>query len=275
MLKLRWSLAAAVALVAFLTLGSSLAGAAPWRPQANLTVRVTATPGPVAVGANLTYTVTVRNWGRRQAGNVIVRDRLPASVTLVSATPSQGTCSGTTVVSCSLGMLPRMAVARVTLVVQPTQAGRIVNIATVNANRPDRARWNNRASVATIVGSAVNLGLSLAATPRPATLNQPLTYTLTVRDLSSVEATNVTLTNRIPVRSTFVSATPSQGSCTGDAMVSCALGTLAGGASAQVTIVVTPTGVGWLTNRASVRSEELDANRRNNTRFTTVRVRAA
>jgi uncharacterized repeat protein (TIGR01451 family) len=275
MLKLRWSLAAVLALAALVTLGTSLAGAAPWRAQANLTVRVAATPGPVAVGANLTYTLTVRNFGPRGAGNVIVRDRLPANVTFVSAAASQGSCSGTSVVSCSLGRLTRGAVATVTIVVQPTQAGRIVNTATVNANKLDRARWNNRASVATTVGPVANLGLSLAATPRPATLNQPLTYTLTVRNLSASEATNVLLTNRIPMRSTFVSATPSQGSCTGGAVVSCSLGTLAPQSSAQVTIVVTPTAVGHLTNRASVKSDVSDPNRFNNARSTTVRVRAA
>jgi uncharacterized repeat protein (TIGR01451 family) len=275
MLKIRWSLAAALALAALVTVGTSVASAAPWRTQANLTVRVAASPRPVAVGSNLTYTLTVRNWGPRQARNVVVRDRLPANVTFVSAAASQGSCTGTSVVTCSLGRLARGAMATVTIVVQPTQAGRIVNTATVNATQLDRARWNNRASVATIVGPAANLGLSLAATPRPATVNQPLTYTLTVRNLSTVEATNVMLSNRIPLRSTFVSATSSQGSCTGGAIVSCSLGTLAAQSSAQVTIVVTPTAAGNLTNRASVKSNERDPNRFNNVRSTTVRVRAA
>ena len=138
----------------------------------------------------------------------------------------------------------------------------------------DQAMWNNQASHTTIVGAAANLGLSLAATPRPATVGQPLTYTLTARNLSAVEATNVVLTNRIPLRSTLVSATPSQGSCSGTASVTCALGTLAPGATAQVTIVVQPTAAGYLTNRASVKSDAVDPYRFNNNRSTTVRVHA-
>jgi hypothetical protein len=42
-----------------------------------------------------------------------------------------------------------------------------------------------------------------------------------------------------------------------------------------VTIVVTPTSVGYLTNRASLKSDERDPNRFNNARTTTIRVRAA
>lgn len=45
MLKFRWSLAAVLTLAALVTLGTSVAGAAPWRAQANLTVRVAASPG--------------------------------------------------------------------------------------------------------------------------------------------------------------------------------------------------------------------------------------
>jgi trimeric autotransporter adhesin len=274
MLKLHWGLAAALASIAVLTFGTSLAGAAKNGAQANVTVRLAASPQPTAVGANLTYTLTVRNWGPQRARDVVVRDRLPAGVTFVSAEASKGACSGTTVVSCSLGALRQGAVAQVKIVVQTTQAGRIVNTANVRSAQRDQARWNNQASLATMVGPAANLGLSLAATPRPATVGQPLTYTLTVRNLSTVDATNVTLTNRIPVRSTLVSVTPSQGSCTGTAPIACALGTVAAGGSAQVSIIVQPTAAGYLTNRASVKSDLRDPYRFNNSRSTTVRARA-
>ena len=274
MLKIRWGLAAALAVTATLALGTSLAGAAPYRGQANVTIRVSG-PSSVAAGANVTYTLTVRNWGPQRARGVLVRDRLPTGATFVSATASQGSCSGTSVLLCSLGGLPRGALARVTIVAVAPGAGRIVNRASVSSNQRDLAIWNNNASLATIVGQAADLGLALRATPRPATVGQPLTYTLVVRNRSSVDASNVVVTDRLPARSTFVSATASQRSCTGTGPVTCALGTLAAGATAQIMVVVQPNAVGYITSRASVKGAELDPNRANNSRSTTVRVRPA
>ena len=188
MLKFRWGLAVALASIAALTIGTSLGGAARARAQANVTVRIAASSQTTAAGSNLTYTLTVRNFGPQRAPGVVVRDRLPARVAFVSAESTKGTCSGTAVVSCLLGTLRPGAVQQVKIVVQTTAAGRIVNTATVRSMLRDQAMWNNQASHTTIVGAAANLGLSLAATPRPATVGQPLTYTLTARNLSGVEA---------------------------------------------------------------------------------------
>jgi uncharacterized repeat protein (TIGR01451 family) len=274
MLKTRWTLAAALAVTGLLVVGTSLAGAARFRAQADVTVHV-AGPSTAAAGANVTYTLTVRNWGPQRARGVLVRDRLPAGATFVSATSSKGSCSGTSVVLCSLGAMARGAIARITVVAQAPASGRIVNQASVRSLLRDRFMWNNSASLATVVGSAADLGLALRATPRPATVGQPLTYTLVVRNRSSVDATNVVVTDRLPARSTFVSATASQGSCTGTGPVSCALGTLAAGATAQITVVVQPTAVGYITTRAAVKADQLDPFRANNSRTTMVRVRPA
>ena len=275
MSKKRWGLALALGMSALLALGATSGGASRFVAHANVTVRLAATPHPAAVGSDLTYTLTVRNVGPQRARGVVVRDRLPAGVTFVSASPSKGGCAGSRVVTCSLGGLLRGATASVTIVATPTQNGRIVNQASVSALERDPARWNNTASLSTLVGSAANLGLGLKAAPRPGTVNQPLTYTLTVRNLSSSEAPGVVVSDRIPARSTLVSATASQGSCASSVPVTCALGTLPAGASAQVTITVQPTAAGYLTTRASVKGDLADPFRANNTRIATVRVRPA
>jgi uncharacterized repeat protein (TIGR01451 family) len=274
MLKIRWMLAAGLALTALLVVGTSLAGAARFRPQANVTIHV-AGPSTAAAGANVTYTLTVRNLGPQRARGVVVRDRLPAGATFVSATASQGSCSGAAVVTCSLGALRWGGLARVTIVAQAPASGRVVNQATVRSNQRDLAMWNNHASLATMVGSSADLGLALHAGPRPATVGQPLTYTLVVRNRSAVAATNVVLTHRLPARSTLVSATTSQGACTSAAPVSCVLGTIPAGGTAQVTVVVQPTAIGYISTRASVKADQLDPNRANNSRSTLVRVRPA
>jgi large repetitive protein len=135
--------------------------------------------------------------------------------------------------------------------------------------------WNNSASLTTVVGAGADLGVTLKAMPRPATMGQPLTYTLTLRKRSAVDATNVVVNEWTPARSTLVSATPSLGTCTGARPTVCSLGTLAAGSTATITVVVQPTGLGYVTNHATVKSASLDPCRTNNSRTMQVLVRTA
>src|SRR5262249_8813629 len=75
------------------------------KPNAHLSVGMTATPGPVAAGATITYTVTVTNTGPSSAPNVVLTETLPPGATYESAVPSQGSCGHVTDVSCPLGTI--------------------------------------------------------------------------------------------------------------------------------------------------------------------------
>jgi hypothetical protein len=68
----------------------------------------------------------------------------------------------------------------------------------------------------------------------------------------------------LPAGVTFVSSTASQGSCSGTITVTCSLGSLADGANATVTIVMTPTAAGTLNNTAGVSSDLSDPDTANN-----------
>ena len=120
-------------------------------PSADLAIGESASVNAVTVGNPLTYTVTVTNDGPSTATGVRMTDTLPATVSFVSAVPSQGTCSGKSTVTCNLGILVSGGSATVTLVVAPTQAGSISNTATVSANEPDPDTSNNSATQATNV----------------------------------------------------------------------------------------------------------------------------
>ncbi|MFZ5876473.1 MAG: DUF11 domain-containing protein [Nitrospirota bacterium] len=248
-------------------------------PSANLSIIKSASPNPVLAGQPLTYTITVGNAGPSTATGVTVNDTLPASVTLVSATSTQGSCTGTTAISCAIGTLANGASATVTIVVTPgaSAVGTLSNTATVTSSVNDPNTSNNTSTTSSTVNPAANLSLTKSDSPDPVLAGQNLTYTILVTNNGPSAATGVTVNDTLPASVTLVSATSTQGSCTGTTAISCAIGTLANGASATVTIVVTPgaSAVGTLSNTASVSGNEADVNTGNNSWTTTTTVDAA
>jgi uncharacterized repeat protein (TIGR01451 family) len=121
--------------------------------SADLTITKGASPDPVTAGNNVTYSIALTNLGPGAATDVTMTDVLPATVTLVSATPSQGSCSGAATITCLLGVLANGGSATVTIVVKATQAGTIGNTASVAANETDPVS-NNTAETTTRVVAA-------------------------------------------------------------------------------------------------------------------------
>lgn len=118
---------------------------------ADLSIAKTGNPNPATVGGNLTYTVAVANYGPA-ASTATVEDTLPGNVTFVSASSDRGTCTGTKVVTCDLGEMPRDSAATVRIVVKPTANGTIENSATVTGGTTDSFLGNNSSRVSTTVG---------------------------------------------------------------------------------------------------------------------------
>jgi uncharacterized repeat protein (TIGR01451 family) len=116
-----------------------------------------------------------------------------------------------------------------------------------------------------VTGSVDNADLALtkAAWPSPVSVQENLIYTLRVTNLGPGVATGVQVTDPLPPV-TFVSAGSTQGSCGGTNTVTCVVGTLAAGASATITIVVTPPAIGSVSNTASVTGDQPDPNQNNN-----------
>jgi uncharacterized repeat protein (TIGR01451 family) len=96
--------------------------------------------------ANVSYTVTVSNSGPSASSGVVLTDTLANGVTLVSATPSQGSCTGTTTITCNLGTIAISGTATVTITALPSAPGGYVNNASVTATTPDLNSDNNSAT---------------------------------------------------------------------------------------------------------------------------------
>ena len=110
-------------------------------------------------GAPVNYTITVSNAGPQSASNVVVTDTIPAGTTFVSATPSQGNCTGTTTITCTLGSIANGGTATINLVVNaPPIDGSISNTANAtNTPEADPTPANNAASTTAIVMGASDI----------------------------------------------------------------------------------------------------------------------
>lgn len=101
-------------------------------------------------GDTVVYTLTVTNNGGSDATNVIVTDTLPAGLTWVSTTFSQGGCSLPSGVTCELGGILNANSATVTITATVDSglgdSAVLTNTATVTADQTDPDLTNNDAS---------------------------------------------------------------------------------------------------------------------------------
>ncbi|MEW6472728.1 MAG: DUF11 domain-containing protein [Actinomycetota bacterium] len=240
------------------------------RPSADLELTATSAPNPAKQGSQFDYTLSVVNRGPAPTTDVTVLDQLPNGVRLVQTAASQGVCSlAQQYVRCALGTLDGGRDATVTITVHAVRAGAIYNTATVTGREYDPYEGNNSATVVTDVQSggtwAADLGVSNAVDRQTATTGENLTYTITVANAGPAVAVGTHLSDQLPDGAEFVSATPSQGTCTPSGRdVVCELGDLASAGTATVTVVVRVTRPGTAVNVAYVTSQMLDEQTGNN-----------
>jgi uncharacterized repeat protein (TIGR01451 family) len=258
--------------------------------SADLAVTNAGTPNPVLAGPGpgnvITYTQTVTNNGPFDALNAIFSETIPANTTFQSLTVPGGsgwTCTtpsvgGTGSISCTNPDEANAASTTFTVsvavnsgVATGTVITDVVN-ATSGTNDPNLA--NNSATVQTTVGSSTTADLSITNTntPNPVIAGNNITYTVVVTNNGAAAASTVAFSEAIPANTTFVSATPSPATGWSCSVVSgtltCSNATLASGASATFTVVVTVasgTASGTvITDTANVSSTTTDPNPNNN-----------
>jgi uncharacterized repeat protein (TIGR01451 family) len=124
----------------------------PADPLADLAVSMTDAPDPARRNQPLVYTISVANNGPDTASAVKLTDTLPRKVNFLSVTTSQGSCSGTSTVTCQLGDMTTGSNAVVEITVAPTRRrGTLVNSVTVQSSTDDPDTSNNSASTSTSV----------------------------------------------------------------------------------------------------------------------------
>lgn len=137
---------------------------------------------------------------------------------------------------------------------------------------PLRATPVQREAFIAKLAISADLAITVSDEPDPVQVNGTLRYTVTVANNGPEPAASATATIILPQGTNFVSATASQGTCTGSGPVNCALGNLTANAKVTITLVVTPTAAGNITLQASVASATADINAANNTASQTTKV---
>lgn len=126
---------------------------------------------------------------------------------------------------------------------------------------------------ASIVSTEVALRLTKADSADPVAEGDTFDYILTVNNDGPDPESNVQLSDILPSAVSVLSIQSSQGSCSETAgTVECALGALAAGNSATVTITVRADELATVTNTATVTGDEADVDQANNQASETTRI---
>ena len=250
--------------------------------SADLSVRGSA-PGSVFVGFETSAFFGISNAGPLTATGVQVTFNLTGPATISAVTPfwggSPATCTFTgTSATCAASSIARFGSVPISIAFTPTSAGDVFITASVTANEKDPILGNNTFTTVTNAVQPLYADLSVALqTGNLHVIGKPLAYTLTVRNNGPDTAGAVSLYDVLPYGTTFVSGTPTQGTCYGGewGSLQCDIGALAAGATARVALVVTPTVLAAVTNDVTVYDNQygdIDPDYSNNEAFSTVTV---
>jgi uncharacterized repeat protein (TIGR01451 family) len=231
----------------------------------DIAVTITGAADPAPKSLPFIYAIAVTNNGPANATGVTVTNPLPAGLSYVTATTSQGSVgfsSGT--LTGSLGALAAGAGAVVTLTINATNTGSIVDTAFVGATQADNNLLNNSAKLATFFGIA-DVAVLTRGVPDPVVAGQSVTYTVIATNLGPDAATAVGLTFNVDGYSIVTGASVSQGTVSPPGnYVSAAFGTIPWNGKAALTVTAVPIESGTLNNLASLSAVESDPDNGNN-----------
>jgi len=182
----------------------------PVAQSVDLGVTLTAAPGPVRPGENLTLTAVTTNNGPARPGAPKVTIPLPSGTTFVSAPAGCALNGAGTAVVCDLTAADldkgESITTAVVVKVGPNPGPTIAASATVSTTSADTNSSNDSAAVTVPVIETVDLGVTLTATPGTALPGQNLTLTAVVKNDGPGRPIAPTVTVPLPSGTTFVSA---------------------------------------------------------------------
>ncbi|MEM8858711.1 MAG: DUF11 domain-containing protein, partial [Chloroflexota bacterium] len=250
------------------------------------------TPGPYKVGDQVTFQIMVMNQGQLDSGDFTVADTLPAEMTYVSSNPAAAVTPGvgnTGVITWTdTGLaIGDIVTYSITAEIASLPAGPIDNIAEITSdsgddddsdptdNSDESDTFNDDdvtndqdpndqddSDFESITVEIYDLALiKRLVTPRPYTIGQEITHTISVMNQGTIDSGQFTVTDTLPVELAFVSAIPAPtASPTGTGgVVEWTTANLAPGEITTYTVVVTidspPTTGNTIKNTAEITSD--------------------
>jgi len=227
-------------------------------PAADLAMALTGSPASVGTGSVLTLTARISNNGPSPASGVTASVNLPAGMGYSSSTGCVATGSA---VNCAIGSVASGASVSRSILVVPNVEGTATITGAVSSPTSDPTPANNQASL-TVPVTAVDLSLTLGATPSIVVSGSQLVLTATVTNSGTSTATGVFFDLSLPTGTSFVSG---PGCSASGNTVTCSVGDLASGiSSAPRSIVLIPKVAGTVSIVATVDADQSDSNAADN-----------
>ncbi len=229
---------------------------------AALAVQIPA-PAPAFDQVDYTYDVVVTNPGPNEATNVTTTIPLPAGVQFVSASATAGTAelANPGAVVAAIANLAAGSSATISVAVLPLATGNLDLAASTTADQFNPLPAGESAAASTTIAPSIKLVTTLLATPATQLTGKPMTFVATVANTGPDPSSSVVLTLPIAPGYSYTGSAASSGSTQlepGQFVAS--LGALASGASATVTLVLTPTVPGAMLETAVASAPEHDPN---------------
>ena len=232
----------------------------------------------VVAGQPLTYTLTITNNGPEAVTGVTIVDDLPPNLGSVTVSPSILCSVGGGQVMCGPGgpYTQMLSGASLTAIVTGTAPADslIVNTATVDSIEPDLDESNNTAVLTSTTVLAADLEISKFAIPElsatEGSVNAPLLYFIQVVNKGPSAASGVVVTDTLP--SGVLLGDMSPGCSNAGGLVTCVISDVIVGPTVNLTMNVTPTVPGVITNTAYVSGLEIDLVNINNTASVTTTI---
>jgi uncharacterized repeat protein (TIGR01451 family) len=228
---------------------------------ADIAVWKTADTNAAYENGTVVFTVSVTNLGPDLAETIIIGDLLPAGLTYVSDTPSQGTYDdGTGLWDVGALAVSSGATLQIEATADPGTGGmRLTNVATRGDSVPADPNPSNDVSSAEVTVRGADLAVYKSSDNLRPNEGESFTYRISVTNLGPSDTTGVAISDPLPAGVTYASHLASQGTYDDGAGL-WAVGSLAFGAGAWLDIEVTAdlgTLGSIITNTASVVASDL------------------
>ena len=225
----------------------------------DLGVSGSSTPDPVTAGNNVTYNMTVENFGTASAPDSVLTATLDSNLTFVSATPGSPTCTESAgTVTCNLGSIAVSGTSNVSIVatVDPATADdtTLSTDFSVTTSGTDTDDGNDDETVQTTVVVEADLAVTKSDSQDPVNQNAAYSYTVTVTNNGPSQSPTSFLEDALSAEATLLSWVP-LAACSPDGNLYCTIPSLAPGEDFAITLnAEAGPGPATITNTATLSS---------------------